>query len=78
MITDNQLAKGIQSEKHRELGAKPPVGGVGGEATHEPGDLGGQSLPNIKKNLNSSESQTNSLSMLSTKLLNIDSDFILC
>ena len=35
---------GTQSKSIRTLGAEPPVEGVGGEAPHETGGLGGWSL----------------------------------
>ena len=61
---DNQLARGIQFKSIRLMRAEPSVGGVGGEAPHEPGGLGGRALPNVIFFLNSSKSQTNSLRMV--------------
>ena len=49
MITDNQLARGIQSKIIRGLGVEPPVESVKSQVLYEPGGLGWRSLPNIKK-----------------------------
>ena len=58
---------GIQSKKIRGRRAVPPAEGVGGEALHETDGLGGWCPLIIKKYLNPSKSQTNTLRMLSIK-----------
>ena len=51
-MPNNHLASGIQYENIRGLVTEPPVEGLGSEAPHETGGLGGWSPPS-KKCLNS-------------------------